>query len=299
MTGSDVSDGDMPNFPWPGRRDVSAIGDMALAALLAGGQVPEDSAGLQAAADVVAALRAGPASDELAGEATALAEFRDRVGVSHPARRSPRRRPALLTSLLSAKVAAAVAAAAICIGGVATAAYAGALPGPVQRLAHDAIGAPTARQGMHPARLAAGAAARRPAAHWLCIAYARAKAHGTAAQQAVAYHNLVKAAGGADKVVAYCAPPRHQPFRHRRHTGCRPAQYPSRTPGSHPSRTLPARPASPPACTPGPRPTWKPGPRPSRPHHTGRPAPHPSGKPAPYPSGKPAPYPSATPTSRP
>ncbi len=138
----------MPNFPWLGRQDASAIDDAALAAILSGPEVPEDlAAGLQPAADVLAALRARPSGDELAGEAFAMAEFRNQVGVPDRVRRTrPRRRPALLTSLMSAKIAVATAAVAITIGGVATAAYAGALPAPAQRLAHDVIGAPAGPQ---------------------------------------------------------------------------------------------------------------------------------------------------------
>ena len=43
---------------------------------------------------------------------------------------------------LSAKLAAAAAAAAVTLGGAAAAAYAGKLPAPVQKIAHDTIGAP-------------------------------------------------------------------------------------------------------------------------------------------------------------
>jgi hypothetical protein len=134
----------MPNFPWPGRRDA----DASLDGLLARGQAPEDlAAELQPAADVIAALRAAPASDELAGEAAALAVFRH--GVSSPASRSRRRRPTLLGSILSAKVAAAAAAAFVVgFGGVAAAAYADKLPAPIQNLAHHVVHAvPAARHG--------------------------------------------------------------------------------------------------------------------------------------------------------
>lgn len=54
------------------------------------------------------------------------------------------RRSRLFSSLLSVKVAAAAAAALTAVG-VATAAYAGVLPGSVRRLAHEAIGARAAR----------------------------------------------------------------------------------------------------------------------------------------------------------
>ena len=104
MTGGDVSGSDMPNFSWPVGRDVSAVEDAALAAILAGSDLPAGAAaGLRPVADVLAALRAGPASDELSGLGATQAEFRRRIG--RPARpgRSRGRRPARLPSLLSAK----------------------------------------------------------------------------------------------------------------------------------------------------------------------------------------------------
>ena len=243
MTTRGVSDDDMPNFPWPGRRDASATEDASLAALLSGSQAPEDvAAGLQPAADVLAALRARPASDELAGEAMALAEFRDLIGVS-PNRRTRRRRSSLLTSLLSAKVAVAAAAVAITIGGVATAAYAGALPGSAQRVAHDVIGAPAAHfTGGHAASRHHGDVT----GHALCWAYTWAKAHGTAAQRAAIYKKLEKAAGGAGKITAYCAHAR-KPVHPFKWHGCW-------TAGPHPSWS----PSPTPSGTPSPAPSWSP-----------------------------------------
>jgi hypothetical protein len=280
----------MPNFLWPGRQDASAIEDASLSALLSGGAVPEDlAAGLQPAADVLAALRARPASDELAGEALAMAEFRNRIGVPDPVRRSrPRRRPALLTSFLSAKVAVAAAAVAITIGGVATAAYAGALPGPAQRIAHDVIGAPAAHKDTHASNLTAFAG--RPPVHVLCLAYARAKAHGTAAQQAAIYSKLVKAAGGAGKIAAYCRPVKRRPF-HPQRPGCwmpgpHPSWMPSGTPAPQPSWTPSAKPSPRPSCTPARHPVFKP--RRHHHHRVGTPGP---GKPGPHPTDGPGPQP--------
>jgi hypothetical protein len=148
----------MPNFPWPGRRDASAE-DAALAALLSGsGEIEDLSASLRPAADVLAALRARPSGDELAGEHAAMAEFRDRVGMSDPALPTRRRRPSVLSSLLSAKAAAAALCVAVALGGAATAAYAGALPSSAQRLAHEFIGAPAAHHAMPGAHGSGGAA---------------------------------------------------------------------------------------------------------------------------------------------
>jgi hypothetical protein len=271
----------MLNLPWLGRRDVPPIEDASLAALLSGAEVPDLAAGLQPVADVLAALRARPARDELAGEAVAMAEFRDRVGVSDPVQYSRRRRPALLTSLMSAKVAGAAIAVAIAVGGVATAAYAGALPSPAQQVAHEWIGAPAAHNS-HPFRLSAGHGAKPPAAPAPCAAYRRASVHGTAAQKAAAYQRLVTAAGGADKIAAYCRVPRRRPHQHVPHPSCWSA-------GPRPSRS--PKPGA--SWSPSPRPSWSPSPRPSwspRPAASLPPAPRPSCTPFPHPSGTPRPH---------
>lgn len=194
----------MPNFPWSARRDVSAIEDTALMAMLAGTELPGDNAaGQQSVADVLAALTAAPASDELVGEPAALAEFRQRVGVSIHPRGSRRRRPILLSTLLTAKGAAAAAIAAVTLSGAAAAAT-GNLPAPLQTIAHNTMGAP-APQSSHDAGSPVGPNATGPAQHGLCTAYEHAKAHGSAAfKHSIAFKNLVAAAGGAANVDAFC-----------------------------------------------------------------------------------------------
>jgi hypothetical protein len=138
----------MPNLPGPGHRDVPAISDTSLAALLAGQPPPDQSGTAHPAADIVAALRAAPAPDELGGEALALAEFRSRrPGLSRPAGRARRRSPRRRGTRLPARAAAAAAVAAIGAGSLASAAYAGVLPAPIQRFAHTAILAPAAHRG--------------------------------------------------------------------------------------------------------------------------------------------------------
>src|SRR5262249_5227723 len=119
--------------------------------------------------------------------------------------------------------AVAAAVAALSLGGLATAAYAGMLPAPVQRFAHDTIGAPAAPSGspagtplarsQAPVRPGAGSTAPRPA-----TASTLAKGHGTAAQRAAAFHNLVGAAGGAGKIAAFCGTAAH-PGRSGAHSG--------------------------------------------------------------------------------
>jgi hypothetical protein len=134
MTEPGASDHDMPSFRRSARRDESALTDESLAALLSGTQDPPPE--LRPALDVLAALQAGPARDELADEAAALAEFR--INAARPRATGHRRRPVRLPSL-SAKVAAATAVVAVAIGGVAAAAVVGVLPAPVQHALHDAI----------------------------------------------------------------------------------------------------------------------------------------------------------------
>jgi hypothetical protein len=215
-----VPNDDMPNFLRPAARDGLPFSDAALAALLAGTEPPEPMPGLQPVSDVLAALRSGPTREELAGEASVLAEFRRGAGVA--ARTPAPHRPRRVTSLVGARVA--VAAAAVTLGGLATAAYAGMLPAPVQRLAHDTIGAPAAPSGSPAAtHLARSQAPVRPGAsgstaHRLCTAYTAAKAHGTAAQRAAAFHNLVGAAGGAGKIAAFCGTAAH-PGKSGAHSG--------------------------------------------------------------------------------
>ncbi len=239
----------MPIFPWPARGDVPPAGDPAYDALLTENMLPEDAAeGLRPVAEAIAALNAAPAASELAAEASALAVFRGAAGLAAEPARSPRRRHPLLTSLLSAKLAAAAAAAAVSLGGVAAAAYAGALPASMQKIAHDTLGAPAPHPSARPSHPATppGPDAAGRAAHGLCTAYAHLKADGSARQKAVAFRKLATAAGGAANVAAYCA------------RVARPGPAPSGKPTSRP------KPAT---------------------HRTGKPTRHP--KPASRPTGKP------------
>jgi hypothetical protein len=94
------------------------------------------------------AAAAGPAeSGDLAGEAAARAAFsrlRSPVGVSHAAPRSARHRLTARPARGRLPLVAALAVAAAGLGS-ATAAYAGALPSPIQHIAHEFIGAPSPR----------------------------------------------------------------------------------------------------------------------------------------------------------
>lgn len=249
----------MPNFLWPGHRDAPMIKDTSLAALLAGAELPTGLAPeLRPLAEALAELRARPSSDELEGEAETLAAFRDQFRALPMAPRPPARKPPLLSHPLLVKAAAA-AATVLSLGGIAAAAYAGALPAPVQRLAHDFISAPppgTPQPALTPST--ARPAALGDPAYRLCTAWAHAKAGGTRKQQAAAFGRLEAVAGGAGKVTPYCA------------TAARRGASPSQRPQPAPT-----------------------------PHGTGRPSvlpvPHGSGKP----SGLPTPHGSAGPTVHP
>lgn len=262
----------MPNFLGPGHRDVPMIEDTSLAALLAGAQLPPGAGPeLRPLAEALAELRARPASDELAGEAETLAAFQNQFGAPRGAHRPPARTLPARWRLRPVKAAAA--AAVLSLGGIATAAYAGALPATVQRFAHNVIGAPGPASQSAPAPASARPAISGDPAYGLCTAWAHARAHGTATQRAVAFSKLVTAAGSAGNVTAYCAtaaPP-----------GRSPSQAPQPTPAPHATGK--------PSGLPTPHASGKPTGLPS-PHGTGpptiRPTPHSTGKP----SGLPTPH---------
>jgi hypothetical protein len=145
----------MPNSPHSPLQDGSAVTDTDLEALLAGNR--DVAPWLRPVADVLAALSTEPSRGELTGEARALAEFRRRT--SGPA---PRRRARRGTAGLRTKAAAGAAAAVVVLGGAATAAFADVLPAPIQRLAHDAIGAPYEPSARQPGRAPGKTAAPGP-----------------------------------------------------------------------------------------------------------------------------------------
>jgi len=263
MNSRNVPDGDMPHLPWPDCQDAPEIGDASLAALLAGVNMPAGPPPeLPLLSEALATLTASPTSGELVGRAEALAAFRSQFAVPGAVHRAPRRRRPLLSPLLSARAAAAAAAAVISLGGLATAAYGGALPSVAQQFAHHAFGAPAAAPGpptaagRAPATPPTGPNAAGHPAYGLCNAWAHAKAQGTAKEKAVAFRNLARAAGGAGHVAAYCAAVPH--------------------PGA------PSRPTGHPNGPPGSR---------SPAHRTGQPATHPADPPASHTAAPPATHP--------
>jgi hypothetical protein len=255
MSSRNVPDGDMPNLPWPDCQDAPEIGDKSLAALLAGVNLPAGPPPeLPLLSDALAKLTASPTSGELVGRTEALAAFRSQFRVPGPVHRAPRRSRPLLSPLLSARAAAAAAATVISLGGLATAAYAGALPPVAQGFAHHAMGAPAAHPSQPtttrraPATFPAGPNATAHPAHGLCTAWAHAKAHGTGKERAAAFHKLALAAGGRGNIAAYCATVPHPG------ASSPPTAHPTGPPGSrssaHPSGPRATHPAGPPATHP-------------------------------------------------
>jgi hypothetical protein len=125
------------------------------------GAIPDgDPAQWQPVAQVLAALASAPESSELSGEARALAEFRAfaefRALAQPPARgadrpaQPPRRGPGWMAWLPGGRPAVAAATGAVLMCGLLAVAYAGDLPVPAQRLAHNTIDAPAVRPDRDP-----------------------------------------------------------------------------------------------------------------------------------------------------
>lgn len=132
---------------------------------------------------------------------------------------------------------ASIAGLALALGGTAAAAYTGALPPLAQDVAHTVIGAPAAHADDTTDPSATGTAsetpsptattnststkgpvgpdASGPAMFGLCTAWTAHQTNGEPAHgkadDAVAFKNLAAAAGGADKIAAYCAPVLNSP----------------------------------------------------------------------------------------
>jgi hypothetical protein len=147
MRPPDATPNEMPGIPFPGR--PGGEHDEPLLDMLFGVRVlpPDAPPEMHDLARTLAAL-AGPADpSELAGEAAALAAF---TKYASPAGLSPRspapgparhRRPAGRRTVRRARLATALLGAAAMIVSIA-AAYTGALPEPIQRVAHLTINAP-------------------------------------------------------------------------------------------------------------------------------------------------------------
>ena len=211
MTDHGVSDRDMPTFPWSTQPEAGALD-----ALLSGHAKPEViPAELRPVAEVLVALQAPADRREVARWAESLIAYREMAGMPRRPSRSRPRRPRLIAATVGARLAAAAGVVVVAVlGSGIAAAYTGSLPVALQKIAHVTIAAPGVRESRaasapkgagHPE----GPSASGSAAYGLCNAYQHAEEHGNASQRAVAFRNLVDAAGGAGQVTAYCAEVQH------------------------------------------------------------------------------------------
>jgi hypothetical protein len=182
---------------------------------------PPDDGGL---ARLLAAATAPAAPQELAGEQLAMATYAA-VMRSHPPTLVPRR-TAMPRKVFTMKAAAAALVAVLTVGGVAAAAT-GLLPGqasPVADRAPASMGADAAGHGLGQAAVAnmggtahagstddqggesaVGPDATGAARAGLCRAWQAGQGADSGSRvDSVAFQALVDAAGGADKVAAYC-----------------------------------------------------------------------------------------------
>jgi PT repeat len=210
---------------------------------------------------LAATLRAaaGPARPgELAGRHQALAAF-------NRARQDPvvcQRRPSMikttLLKLLTVK-AATIAAVVVGTGGVALAASTGAIPNPLNNHPAPAASASKSHPGAPDASARPGNADPSPSLVGLCHAYTAGAGsdHGKALESP-AFQALLTAAGGKDKVDAFC-------------TGILASAKPTDHPTGQPSEQPTEHPTE---------------------HPTGQPTEHPTGQPTGHPTGQPTTHPS-------
>jgi len=173
--------------------------------LLSGQLDPADAPSEYAHVARVAKAATGPVTpEELAGEAAAIAAFRAAAHATPPTP-VPRRAP-MPSRLFSIKAAAAVVVAVLAVGGVA--APAGKLPGrPQQAAQHSSTTsqAGSSERAHSGGTTAHGPDATGPARDGLCQAWQAGQgATNGKRMDAAAFEALAKAAGGADKVAAYC-----------------------------------------------------------------------------------------------
>jgi hypothetical protein len=208
----------------PGRRGTPpTLDDKTTDRLLAGRLDPADAPpGYAAVAKLAAAATAPAATDELTDEPEAVARFAATARSGFPTRASINRRAGVPRRLLTVKAAAAVLVAALSVGGVAAAA--GVFPAPARPAADrgpdgPGRGATATTRPSHSATTADGNAADRehgngtatgpdatgPAKDGLCRAWQAGQGgdHGKR-EDSPAFRALAAAAGGADKVAAYC-----------------------------------------------------------------------------------------------
>lgn len=160
--------------------------------------------------DLLAAAAAPARDRELTGEQAAMAAFRDARLAPAPQRRRPRMLKIALANLLTLKIAAVAAAA----GGIALAATAGTLPGQQREepapAADTGVVATTSvtktEKSKAPDKKPDNSASPSPSLHGLCQAHtAGAGSEHGKAHENPAFSALITAAGGPDKVPAFCA----------------------------------------------------------------------------------------------
>ena len=195
-------------------------GDQALAALLELATAPGTSDELASGPAVLAAYQATltPAGTTTVAEAVPSLTVTPTV-----AGRTPRG-TSWVHRLAARSTAAAVAIVAmLSFGGVATAAYTGALPAPLQDFAHRHLGAPAVGHGIWAHHTNPHAASKPPSfvhghprgshgrpdtpekSRAALTGLCKAVAEGHLRPTSTAYQRLVDAAGGADQVATYCA----------------------------------------------------------------------------------------------
>src|SRR5262249_54022670 len=137
--------------------------------------------------------------------------FRQQAGVSVLQRRSRRRRPVMLVAAL-----AATAAVTLAVIGLSLDAYLDGLPGPMQRFAHAAFGAPApgSEQSSSASPVPGGSRGGGPSAghhqptgrlSQLCASYENLRGQGGGVGRSAVFHELIEPAGGAGNIDGYCA----------------------------------------------------------------------------------------------
>jgi len=167
-----------------------------------------------------------------------------------------------VAKLLAAKLLTATAVATAATGGVAFAAATNSLPEPVQGAAHNVFNAPAPRhhgkpnhlpgRGNEPGAKSSDApnGTPSPSLRGLCTAFqAGATSNDGKALTNPAFTALVTAAGGTDKLAAYCTTLIGAPSTHP--TG-KPSTHPSGAPSTHPTGkpTTPGHPSGQPTSEP-------------------------------------------------
>jgi hypothetical protein len=189
--------------------------------LLAGRLDPADAPpGFGAVATVVTAATAPATPEELAGEPAAVARFAAMARSGSRTRAATTRRAGEPRRILGVRMAVAVLAAVLSIGGVAAAA--GVFPGPAKppaghgpastggggtptTAAPDRTGATTEADHSRGGGTATGPDASGPAREGLCRAWQAGEGAGNGNREdSTAFRALAAAAGGVDRIDAYC-----------------------------------------------------------------------------------------------